>query len=144
MDKKRKIIVIVVILVLLSVVAYWVMPKNSTLSDSKVFDEEAVKAAAEQVVELLNAEDYEGLQAMTVEEGKSVMTAEKLQEAKEQSGLDSDWGEFVEVKEIKTGEVSQRGVNAALVQLVAQYENQEITYMIAFDKDMNVASFGMQ
>lgn len=144
MEKKKKMIAVIVILGVLCIAAYWAMPKNGTLEKSKVFDEKTVEETAEQVVQLLNAGDYETLQDMTADGGKSNMTEEKMEEAKESSGLASDWGNFVEIKEIRTGTVSQRGVDAALVQIVAEYENEEVTYMIAFDENMKLASFGMQ
>ena len=93
-------------------------------------------------MQLLNAEDYSSLQEMTVEKVRSNMTKEKMDEAKEQIG--SDWGEFQSIEEINTTQMEQRNVKAAVVQMVVAYENQEITYTLAFDTDMQLAAFGLQ
>lgn len=140
--RMRRFITAAVILLVVSIACWWALPKNSSLENSSLFDAEEVKAKAEEVVQLLNAEDYSSLQEMTVEKVRSNMTKEKMDEAKEQIG--SDWGEFQSIEEINTTQMEQRNVKAAVVQMVVAYENQEITYTLAFDTDMQLAAFGLQ
>ena len=140
--RMRRFITAAVVLLVVSIACWWALPKNSSLESSDLFDAEEVKAKAEEVVQLLNAEDYDSLQEMTVEEVRFNMTKEKMDEAKEQIG--SDWGEFQSIEEISTAERSQRNVNAAVVQMVVAYENKDITYMLAFNTDMQLAAFGLQ
>lgn len=140
--RMRRFITAAVILLVVSIACWWALPKNSSLENSSLFDAEEVKAKAEEVVHLLNAEDYSSLQEMTVEKVRSNMTKEKMDEAKEQIG--SDWGEFQAIEEINTTQMEQRNVKAAVVQMVVAYENQEITYTLAFDTDMQLAAFGLQ
>ena len=134
--RMRRFITAAVILLVVSIACWWALPKNSSLENSSLFDAEEVKAKAEEVVQLLNAQE------MTVEKVRSNMTKEKMDEAKEQIG--SDWGEFQSIEEINTTQMEQRNVKAAVVQMVVAYENQEITYTLAFDTDMQLAAFGLQ
>ena len=53
----RNIIIVAVILVAASVATYWMQPQNKALAESEVFSEEEVKAQAEKIIGLLNAEE---------------------------------------------------------------------------------------
>ena len=145
-EKKRKrmrrFLTAAVVLLVVSAACWWALPKNSSLENSDLFNAEEVEAKAEEVVHLINDEDYEALQKMTVEKVRSNMTKEKMDEAKEQIG--PDWGEFQSKEKINTAEMRQRNVKAAVVQLVAAYENQDITFTLAFNTDMELAAFGLQ
>lgn len=138
----RRILTAAVILLIVSAACWWVMPKNRSLKDSSDFDEAEVKAKAEEVIRLINDEDYDALQKMTVKEVRSNMTKEKMDEAKDQIG--SDWGEFRSIEKIRTAEMRQRNVKAAVVQVTAEYENEDIAFTLAFNTDMELASFGLQ
>ena len=140
--RMRRFITAAVVLLVVSIACWGALPKNSSLESSDLFDAEEGKAKAEEGVQRLNAEDYDSLQEMTVEEVRSNMTKEKMDEAKEQIG--SDWGEFQSLEEISTAEMHQRNVEAAVVQMVVAYENQDITYTLAFNTDMQLAAFGLQ
>ena len=76
--RMRRFITAAVVLLVVSIACWWALPKNSSLESSDLFDAEEVKAKAEEVVQLLNAEDYDSLQEMTVEEVRSNMTKEKM------------------------------------------------------------------
>lgn len=138
----KRILTAAAILVVVTVLCYWSMPKNVSMEASDAFDEQEVKAAAEKVVEYISAEDYESLQEMTVEKMRAHLTEEKFSEAQEESG--GDWGEFRSIKEYKSQAVTQRGTDAAVVSLTAEYENKDVVYMMAFNTDMKLASFGIQ
>lgn len=118
------------------------MPKNKDLSQSDIFDEDEVKAMAEQVIEYINEENFDGLKAMAVEDMASIMNKERMDEAK--ARISEDWGEFKSISDITAGEITQRGVTAAVVYVTAEYENTDIRYTFAFDEDMKLASLGMQ
>ena len=64
--RMRRFITAAVVLLVVSIACWWALPKYSSLESSDLFDEEEVKAKAEEVVQLLNAEDYASLQEMTV------------------------------------------------------------------------------
>ena len=100
------------------------------------FDETEVQAAAENVIDLLNKRDSEGLTALMTEEMKAVMT-EDIQ-AQIFALLDSS-GAFQEILGLKMAGSTQHGVTYVAVAAKAKYEKSEITYTISFDQDMKLA-----
>ena len=138
----RNIIITAVVLVIATVACYFAMPKNKELSQSSIFDQTEVEALAEQVVGYINEENFDGLKDMSVEDMSSIMNKERMDEAK--ARVSEDWGEFKDIKDITTTEVTQRGVTAAVAYVSAEYENAEIHFTFAFNEDMKLASFGIQ
>lgn len=138
----RNIIITAVVLVIAAVACYFAMPKNKDISQSSIFDQAEVEALAEQVVEYINEENFDGLKEMSVDEMSSIMNKERMDEAK--ARVSEDWGEFQSIINISTTEVTQRGVTAALAYVTADYENAEIHFTFAFNEDMELASLGIQ
>ena len=129
----RNIIIVAVILVAASVATYWMQPQNKALAESEVFSEEEVKAQAEKIIGLLNAEDFDSLQSLVVPDMQEIMNKERMDEGK--ARISEDWGDFVSI---------QRGAHIAAVYVTAEYENIEVHYTLAFNEDMKLASFGIQ
>jgi hypothetical protein len=100
------------------------------------FEEAEVQAAAENVIDLLNKRDSEGLTALMTEEMKAVLT-EDIQ-AQIFALLDES-GAFQEIADLKMGGSTQDGITYAAVAAKAKYANREITYTISFDQDMKLA-----
>ena len=143
-DRKKKIsIIISIIFVVVAATAiYFAMPKNKDLSESSIFDKAEVEALAGEVVDYINAEDYDSLKAIAVDEMAEIMNQERMDEAK--ARVSEDWGAFKEISSITTTEVNQRGMTAAVAYVSAAYENADIRYTFAFDEDMKLASLGIQ
>lgn len=143
-DRKKKIsIIISIIFVVIAATAiYFAMPKNKDLSESAVFDKAEIEELSGQVVDYINAEDYEGLKAMSVDEMADIMNQERMDEAK--ARVSEDWGAFQEISSITTTEVTQRGTTAAVAYVAASYENVDIRYTFAFDENLKLASLGIQ
>lgn len=140
--KKISIIISIIFVVIAATAIYFAMPKNKDLSESSIFEKAEIEALSEQVIDYINAEDYEGLKEMAVDEMAEVMTRERMDEAK--ARVSEDWGAFKEIDSITTTEVNQRGTTAAVAYVAASYENVDIRYTFAFDEDMKLASFGIQ
>ena len=138
----RNIIITAVVLVIAAVACYFAMPKNKDISQSSIFDKAEVEALAEQVVDYINEENFDGLKEMAVDEMSSIMNKERMDEAK--ARVSEDWGGFQSIVDITTTEVTQRGVTAAVAYVSADYENVQIRYIFAFDEDMKLASLGIQ
>ena len=102
----------------------------------------AIACGLQQVIDYINAEDYEGLRAMAVDEMADIMNQERMDEAK--ARVSEDWGAFQDVDSITTTEVNQRGKTAAVAYVAASYENVDIRYTFAFDEDLKLASLGIQ
>ncbi len=140
--RNRNLIIVAVILVAASIATYWMMPQNKTLAESEVFNEDDVKAQAENIIDLLNAEDFDSLQSLVVADMQEIMNKERMDEGK--ARISEDWGDFVSVKTMQDAEIIQRGAHIAVVYVTAKYENIEAHYTLAFNEDMKLASFGIQ
>ena len=138
----RNIIIVAVILVAASVATYWMQPQNKALAESEVFSEEEVKAQAEKIIGLLNAEDFDSLQSLVVLDMQEIMNKERMDEGK--ARISEDWGDFVSIETMQDAEIIQRGAHIAAVYVTAEYENIEVHYTLAFNEDMKLASFGIQ
>lgn len=138
----RNIIVTVVILMAAIAASYYVMPRNKDISQSSIFDQAEIEAMAEQVVQYIDEENFDGLKEMSVEDMSSIMNKERMDEAK--ARVSEDWGEFRTISDITTTEVTQRGTTAAVAYVTADYENAEIHFTFAFDENMKLASLGIQ
>ena len=131
----RNIIIVAVILVAASVATYWMQPQNKALAESEVFSEEEVKAQAEKIIGLLNAEDFDSLQSLVVPDMQEIMNKERMDEGK--ARISEDWGDFVSIETMQDADI-------AAVYVTAEYENIEVHYTLAFNEDMKLASFGIQ
>ena len=100
------------------------------------FEEAEVQAAAENVIDLLNQRDAEGLTALMTEEMKAVLTADIQAQI---FALLDESGAFQEIADLKMGGSTQNGITYAAVAAKAKYANREITYTISFDQDMKLA-----
>lgn len=138
----RNIVITAVILGIAAAAIYFAMPKNRDLSQSSIFDQAEVETLAQQAVDYINAEDFDGLKEMSVDEMSSIMNKERMDAAK--ARVSEDWGEFRSVSDIAAMEVTQRGVTAAVAYVTADYENAEIHFTFAFNEDMKLASLGIQ
>lgn len=140
--RNRNLIIVAVILVAASIATYWMMPQNKTLAESEVFNEDEVKAQAENIIGLLNAEDFDSLQDLVVTDMQEIMNKERMDEGK--ARISDDWGNFVSIETMQDTEIIQRGAHIAVVYVTAKYENIEAHYTLAFNEDMKLASFGIQ
>lgn len=142
-NRRIKIVAIIaIILIVLAALIWWFLPKSYSLGEHGNFDGQAVINKAEEAVELLNADDFEGLKAMSTDKLKESMSKETLDAARQQLG--GDWGSFQSFGSVYSSEIDQLGSWYAVVQLVAVYENRSITYTISFNEDMELSGFYMK
>lgn len=138
----RNIVITAVILGIAAAAIYFAMPKNRDLSQSSIFDQAEIETLAQQAVDYINEENFDGLKEMSVDEMSSIMNKERMDAAK--ARVSEDWGEFRSVSDITAMEVTQRGVTAAVAYVTADYENAEIHFTFAFNEEMKLASLGIQ
>ena len=100
------------------------------------FDEAEVKAAAENVIDLLNKSDSEGLTELMSDDMKALLTDDVQSQI---FALVKDSGAFQEISDLKMTGATENGITFAAVVAQAKYANREITYTISFDKDMKLA-----
>ncbi len=131
---------IVAALVFLSVLAWWMIPKPAALGDD--LSQEAVTASVEKVVVMLNQNDFDGLQELAVDELKSKLTQETLNEVRK--GISEDWGEMQSIGKVYMQGVKQKGKVIVVTQVDAVYENISVVYTISFDEDLRLGGLYMR
>lgn len=131
---------IVAALVFLSVLAWWMIPKPAALGDD--LSQEAVTASVENVVIMLNQNDFDGLQELAVDELKSKLTQETMDEVRK--GISEDWGEMQSIGKVYMQGVKQKGKVIVVTQVDAVYENVSVVYTISFDEDLRLGGLYMR
>lgn len=131
---------IVAALVFLSVLAWWMIPKPVALGDD--LSQEAVTASVENVIVMLNQNDFDGLQELAVDELKSKLTQETLDEVRK--GISEDWGEMQSIGKVYMQGVKQKGKVIVVTQVDAVYENVSVVYTISFDEDLRLGGLYMR
>ncbi len=131
---------IVAALVFLSVLAWWMIPKPAALGDD--LSQEAVTASVENVVIMLNQNDFDGLQELAVDELKSKLTQETMDEVRK--NISEDWGEMQSIGKVYMQGVKQKGKVMVVTQVDAVYENVSVVYTISFDEDLRLGGLYMR
>ena len=127
-------------LVFLSVLAWWMIPKPASLGDD--LSQEAVTASVENVVVMLNQNDFDGLQELAVDELKSKLTQETMDEVRK--GISEDWGEMQSIGKVYMQGLKQKGKVMVVTQVDAVYENVSVVYTISFDEDLRLGGLYMR
>lgn len=139
--KRQKFCKILLVLVLLAIAAglfiRWSLPKTNDVRESQIFDETEVEQKLTEVIDLLDKDDYDTLQEMSIDQLKSVLTKATMDGAKED--LSTNWGKRTALGSIYSQEVTQKGQHYAIYQVNASYENVSVTYTITFDEHMKLA-----
>ena len=131
---------IVAALVFLSVLAWWMIPKPAALGDD--LSQEAVTASVENVIVMLNQNDFDGLQELAVDELKSKLTQETMDEVRK--NISEDWGEMQSIGKVYMQGVKQKGKVIVVTQVDAVYENISVVYTISFDEDLRLGGLYMR
>ena len=130
-------IVVVLIIVIAGIFIRWYMPKTNDVKDSQIFNQTEVEQKLTEVIDLLDKDDYDTLQEMSIDQLKSVLTKTTMDSAKED--LSTDWGERTALGSIYSQEVTQKGRHYVICQVNASYKNVSVTYTITFDEHMKLA-----
>lgn len=120
----------------------WLLPRSYPLGTHTNFLEQAVIAQTEQVITLLNEDDYAALQDMSIDKLDGILTQDAMSEIRSQLG--KNWGEMKSFGNYYTAEIKQRGSWFAAVQIVTVYQNRTVTYTLSFDEDMQLAGLFMK
>ncbi len=132
--------IIIAVLVVAGALLYWNMPKWSDISESTVFHEEQVKAAAEEIITLYSNDEYEAVVAYMTDDMKEVLNAPTLSLSKSQL-VTEDFGELQSFGQMYISEAKQGKDLFAMVQVSVSYTNTSVVYTLTFDADMKLAGF---
>lgn len=103
---------------------------------SERFDEAEVKSSAENVIDSLNNGDYDGVVETFSEDMKTALPADKLEESV--SPTLEKAGAFQEYKSESVIGQKKDDVDMAVAVMVVTYEEQNLTYTVSFNTDMEV------
>ena len=109
---------------------------------SGLYQEEEVKALAEEVLAAAEAKDFEAIRNYIAEETRENVTVEDIQELYEVAG--EDWGALKEVKALELYELKQMGEKFAVAKFTASFENEEVIVKVIFDPNMTLVDFSAQ
>lgn len=137
-NKALKIAVpIVAVLALMAAIACWILPKGYAIEESGYFDEAQVEAAMKETIELLDAEEYDSLQANAISQMQAFLNKEEMDKIKGQ--MSENWGERQRFGTVYMTELVQGNVHMAVGEITVVYENITVTYRLSYDKDMRLA-----
>ncbi len=105
---------------------------------SAVFDEDAVKQKAQDVIALFNAQDTDAIREISSQTLKDALTDDVFSQIYAALG---QGGDFVEVTNMTASGSANKstGEQFAVVVAQAKYKNKSFTYTISFDTDMKLA-----
>ena len=120
--------VVVVLAAILAAATWWATPHYVAVGEASGHTEQQVLDQAEQVVELFAAGD---------ETLKSLTNQEVIDSARDLFN-GGDWGAFESFGNEYVGEFVYMGKTSNPVQLVAVYEHTTVTFVLAFDGDLQL------
>ncbi len=140
---KGKIWLIVLAIILVCIAAIIVLgiifsPKTTTLEESEIFEKQTIKQQAEEVIVLLNEDNYNTLfagyanETLATEVSKQAIQSAKL-------AIASDWGEMKQIQNESYYEIVQNDNTYAVAILEVEYEKITVTYTLSFDTDSKLA-----
>lgn len=144
-------IVIGVVLLILAIgigYVYWLLPKNYPMGTLGVFSQEEIQDKCIQVIQILNAEDYDLFtqeycsQPLRDVMGGSEGVAGTLQEVKDLLG--GEFGEYMGIGSEYYVETKSSGNVRAGAEIVAIYQNKTVTYTLIFDSDRKLIGIHMK
>ncbi len=133
---------VAVLLLAVGIFLYWWLPKAKWVGPEGGDKETRAKERAQEVVELLDAGDYDALKENAIVLMEDYLTPEYMGGVKAQ--LSSDWGERVSVGTGYVVEVSQQGQMYQVVELQVVYENVSVIYSITLDEKLRLAGLYMR
>lgn len=111
---------------------------------ASAFDEQTVKDTATEVVADSSKGDYESIWNMFSKEMQAALSAADLTKSIQTNFANP--GVFKKIKDIAVVGQKDKKTNTdqAVAVVVAEYENQKITYTISFNTDMKISGFYMK
>lgn len=133
-----------IVLVLLALIGagYWFMPKVTDIGQSRYFQQETVERKMQDTVTLFNAGDYDALQTEAVPELQPYLTAEALENAKQQTA--AEWGEFQQFGAVYMQELTQGNRHYAVGEITAHYERVNVIFRLTYDETMKLTGLYMR
>lgn len=129
----------VVVVAVLAAGSWWALPKTAPAGQGIGLTEQEILGRAQEVVALVDAEDFDALRSMSTEPMQNALDATSLEAAR--ASFSDDWGAFEAFGNAYAFEARQLWVTQEVVEMVAIYENITVTYDIVFESDIRLSSF---
>lgn len=123
-----------VVLLLAAAGIWWLLPKPAALDGDP--SQEEITAAVEHVIGLLNQDDFDGLQELSVDKMRNVLTQETIDKVRRD--ISDEWGGMQSHGKVYIQGISQMGKFFIVTQVDAVYENVSVVYTISFDRDLRL------
>ena len=135
----RATILLCALVAVLAAGSWWALPKTAPAGQGIGLTEQEILGRAQEVVALVDAEDFDALRSMSTEPMQNALDATSLEVAR--ASFSDDWGAFEAFGNAYAFEARQLWVTQEVVEMVAIYENITVTYDIVFESDMRLSSF---
>ena len=126
-------VVVVVVAAVLAAATWWVFPKAALPGAATGLDEQAAVERAQEVVALLDADNFDALHALSDDTMAKALTKESIDQAR--AAVGEDWGAFVSFGKGYVSDLTQGGVTGTVVRMAAVYENATVIYQISLNSD---------
>ncbi|MEZ3508587.1 MAG: DUF3887 domain-containing protein [Lachnospiraceae bacterium] len=131
---------IVIVILFMAALSWWMIPKPAALGDSP--SQEEITASVENVIELLNKNDFETLRSISTEKLQPVLTQETIDKVRQ--NIADDWGEMQSIGKVYLQGIKQKGRFMIVTQVDVIYEQVSTVYTISFDKDLRLEGLYMR
>lgn len=115
---------------------------NQTMPLAEAFQQEQLEQQTIQIVDWLNAGEYEQVYGTFREDMKQALPVEELQSACAETYGDA--GAFTQVNSTVVSGQEIEGEDYAVVMVKVQYEKQIVTFQVGYDADMQVVGLYMK
>lgn len=128
-----------VIVLATTLAAKWYLPRVEEPSDA---DKKMVEALALEVIDLIDADDYEALAEKAIDQMKPVILDGRIPQAKAE--LCNDWGARTNVGSFYMSSITQKKQQLMVCQVNVGYENVSVTYTVSFDDTLHLSGLYMK
>ena len=132
--------VVAAVLVFFAACIWWILPKPAALIDD--FSEEEIASEVESVIDLLDQNDFEELQEISVEEIRAALKQDTIDKVRQD--ISNDWGSRQSLGHVYVQGAKQFGKYIIVTQVDAIYENVSVVYTISFDGNLRLAGLYMR
>lgn len=145
--KRIKIISILIIIVAFVIISasliYLALPRAFDLKKDKSFDEQKAISKSEEVIKLINDNKYEEIfDKCSAKDFKSQIKQSDIENAKK--SVKADWGKFNSFSNTYVGGMKQMFKKYVVTQVVAEYENVNVTFTISFNDEYKLEGLYMK
>lgn len=145
MSRQQITVIAVAVIIFLVITAYLEMPKSKDISDSKYFNSDDLTTQTEQVIDYLDADNFDDMAAISNEDMKAALTKDQLsnwKDAKDKIG--SNWGKRTDFTISYMEEVTSKNKVYAIIEVKVAYENVNVSYTVTFDQNNKLAGLYME